>query len=397
MEIKVIDQIMQEYLKNEEMLGGALIVRKDDEIAYKNTWGYADYERTKITDEENIYRMCSMTKPVIAVGIMMLQEQGKLNIQDPVKKFLPCFSDLKVLKQEDYEATLKMPESKLEDTLKKLKENKLILEDLERNITICDLLSHSSGIGQGPLGMFQMKGLKQNGTLEDWVNELSTVVLDFQPGKGTGYSPIAGFDILGRIIEIVSKDSLESFCQKKIFNILEMQDTGFHISDKNREKLVTLCRRENGKLIKVSDGEGLNGVIERPGYVSGSAGLFSTIKDYEHFTRMLCNYGIFCGKKILKKETVELLGKVVPGIAAENIPGLEWGLGVIIRTNPKLLGNCVTSGTYGWSGAYGTHFFISPKDNLECVFVTNRDDLNGAESYISRKVEELVFGIYANK
>lgn len=176
-----------------------------------------------------------------------------------------------------------------------------------------------------------------------------------------------------------------------------MQDTGFHISDKNREKLVTLCRRENGKLIKVSDGEGLNGVIERPGYVSGSAGLFSTIKDYEHFTRMLCNYGIFCGKKILKKETVELLGKVVPGIAAENIPGLEWGLGVIIRTNPKLLGNCVTSGTYGWSGAYGTHFFISPKDNLECVFVTNRDDLNGAESYISRKVEELVFGIYANK
>lgn len=107
---------MQEYLKNEEMLGGALIVRKDDEIAYKNTWGYADYERTKITDEENIYRMCSMTKPVIAVGIMMLQEQGKLNIQDPVKKFLPCFSDLKVLKQEDYEATLKMPESKLEDT-----------------------------------------------------------------------------------------------------------------------------------------------------------------------------------------------------------------------------------------------------------------------------------------
>ena len=398
MEAKVIDQIMEEYVSNDEMLGGALIIRKDDKVVYENVWGYSDFERTKKTTQDNIYRMCSMTKPVIAVGIMILAERGKLSIEDPVKKFIPEFADAKVLKKEIFQKTLTASESELLQTLESIQKNELELEELERDITISDLLSHSSGLGQGPFGEFQRSVItKKGGTLKEWTDNITSMILDFQPGKGTGYSPLTGFDILGRVIEIITDESLEYFCQKEIFDPLEMKNTGYRITDEKRKKLVTLCTRENNRLIKVTDDEGLWDIEARPGYVSGSAGLFSTITDYESFVRMLCSFGEVNGKRILKKGSVEKLYKIIPEVEGDGIPGMKWGLGVIVRTNPEVCGAYITKDTYGWSGSYGTHFFVSPEDNLECVFVTNRVDLNGAFSYISKKVEELVFNVFAEK
>ena len=395
MEAKIIDQTMEAYLSNDEMLGGALIVRKDDKVVYENTWGYSNFEKTKETIRDNIYRMCSMTKPVIAVGIMMLVERGKLSIKDPVKKFIPGFADVKVLKKETFLKTLTASEGELLQIMEAIRKNELELEELERDITISDLLSHSSGLGQGPFGEFQRTMLtKKGGTLKEWTDNVTSMVLDFQPGKGTGYSPLTGFDILGRVIEIITGESLEDFCQKEIFDPLEMKNTGYRITDEKRKKLVTLCTRENDRLVKVTDDEGLSDIEARPGYVSASAGLFSTVTDYESFARMLCNFGEFNGKRILKKESVEKLYKIIPKVEGDGIPGMEWGLGVIVRTDPEVCGEYITKDTYGWSGSYGTHFFISPEDNLDCVFVTNRVDLNGAFSYISKKVEELVFHIF---
>ena len=398
MEVKVIDQTMEKYVSNDEMLGGALIIRKDDKVVYENTWGYADFEKTKKTDEKCIYRMCSMTKPVIAVGIMILVERGKLSIKDPVKKFISKFADAKVLKKETFQKTLTASESELLQMLESIQRKELELEDLDRDITISDLLSHSSGLGQGPLGELQRTILtKKEETLKEWTDNAASMILDFQPGKGTGYSPLTGFDILGRVIEIITGESLEGFCQKEIFDPLKMKNTGYRITDEKRKKLVTLCTRENDRLVKVTDDEGLWDIEARTGYVSGSAGLFSTVTDYESFARMLCNFGEVSGKRILKKESVEKLYKIIPEVEGDGIPGMEWGLGMIVRTDPEVCGEYITKDTYGWSGSYGTHFFISPEDNLECVFVTNRVDLNGAFSYISKKIEELVFNIFVKQ
>ena len=398
MKVKTIDQTMQEYLANDEILGGALVVRKDDKVMYENTWGYADFEKTQKTDKDSIYRMCSMTKPIIAVGIMMLAERGKLSIEDPVKKFIPGFADAKVLNRETFFKTLNASESELQQIMESIQNNELELEELERDITISDLLSHSSGLGQGPFGELQRSMLtKKGGTLKEWTDNVTSMILDFQPGKGTGYSPLTGFDILGRVIEVITGESLEDFCQKEIFDPLEMKNTGYRITGEKRKQLVTLCTRENDRLVKVTDDEGLWDIEARPGYVSGSAGLFSTVTDYESFVSMLCNFGEFNGKRILKKESVEKLYKIIPKVEGDGIPGMEWGLGVIVRTDPKVCGEYITKDTYGWSGSYGTHFLVSPEDNLECVFVTNRVDLNGAFSYISKKIEELVFNIFVKQ
>ena len=388
----VIDKTMESYVKNDEMLGGALIVRKKDQVVYKNTWGYSDFEKTKKTKFDNVYRMCSMTKPVIAVGIMMLEEQGKLSVDDPVRKYIPAYSDMKVVKKEAY--------TKCQEALLKQSQDALELEAVKREITICDLMSHSCGIGQGMIGMLLMNEASGiNGTLEERVNAIAAAPLDFNPGEGTGYSPLAAFDILSRIIEIITGLSVEEFCQKEIFDPLDMKNTGFRMNENIRGKLVTLCERKDEKLVKVTDKEGLAECTAREGYVSGSAGLFSSAEDYEKFAKMLVNDGKYCGKQMLKEETVKRMQVIVP-VEAEPITGLEgmkWALGVIVRTNPEICGKYITKGTYGWSGSFGTHFFVSPEDELECVFVTNRSDLNGAFSYISKKVEELVFQTFTEK
>ena len=389
MDKSVIEQTMEGYISNDEMLGGALIVRKKDQIVYQNTWGYSDFEKTKKTELDNIYRMCSMTKPVIAVGIMILEDRGQLSVDDPIKKYIPAFANMTVVKKEAYARCME-----------NLSKEGLEVEDAKRDITIRDLLSHSSGLGQGPIGMIlmdQCPGAKK--TMEEWVNDIASIPLDFNPGEGTGYSPFAGFDTLARIIEVITGLAVDDFCQKEIFDPLDMKNTSFHLTDNIQKKLVTLCNRENEKLVKLTDEGGLAGCTARKGYVSAAAGLFSSAVDYENFARMLVNNGKYCGKQILKEETVKKMQVIVP-VEAPQMPGLggmEWALGMIVRNNPEICGKYITKGCYGWSGSYGTHFFVSPKDDMECVFVTNRSDLNGAFSYISRKVEELVFKVFAEK
>lgn len=390
---------MERYISNQEIPGGALIVRKNGQIVFQNKWGFANIASRKPVEYDSVFRMMSMTKCVTAVGVMMLIEQGKLGLDDPISKYIPAFRNMRVASDKRYEFTQGM---KMADILPKLlffQMSKVKTVPAQREITIRDLLSHSSGLEQGIVGLLaMMKDKHPRETLAQQAEKYAAYALDFQPGTGTGYSPVASFDMLAYIIEIVSgRDAVEYF-QNEIFEPLEMTSTTFWPDTEQRSRMVSVYKLIKGTLKDVTDTkEDMDGALHRgKGYISGSGGLFSTLTDYERFAWMLCNGGSYNGRRLLKPETVALMHTEAPAMHLEPEPGFVWGLGVKIRQDPACGGSPCTKGTYGWSGAFGTHFFVSPEDNLDCVWLVSRSDLNGAGSYISNKVEELVFGLFAD-
>ena len=337
-----------------------------------------------------------MTKCVTAVCVMQLIEQGLIGLDDPLSKYVPEFKNMTVSSDDRYvydeknikKVLLYVPLFKME---------KVKTVPAEREITIRDLLSHSSGLEQGIVGLIAMLKMKNEyRTLEDLVMRYSRYALDFQTGCGTGYSPAAGFDILGYVIEQVTGMRLEAYLHKNLCEPLEMKDTTFFLNEEQQNRLVHVYKREKEKLKDVTGTrDDMCGILHQDSirFEQGCGGLFSTVTDYEHFGEMLACGGMYHGKRILKPETVELMHTEAAKKHLEPEPGMVWGLGMKIRQNPKAAKSFATVGTYGWSGAFGTHFFVSPKDQLEAVFVTNRSDLGGSGSYISTRVEELIFGI----
>ena len=371
---------MQEYVDHQEMSGGALMVRKNGELVYQNKWGMACIDSKEEISYDSIYRMMSMTKCVTAVAILQLIESGKLGLDDSLSKYVPEFKNMQVASDERYVIDMDHPKKiLLQVPLFKMEKVKTVPAD--REITIRDLLSHSSGLEQGAVGLIAMMKMKiEDQILEDRVMRYSRYALDFQPGTGTSYSPLAGFDILGYVIERVSGMRFEEYLQKKCL---------VHVYKREKETLKDVTGTKDDMFGMLHQ--------DKMRFEEGSGGLFSTIVDYEHLVEMLCNHGSFHGKQILKPETVKLMHTEAAEQHLEPDPGTVWGLGVKIRQNPNAAKSFATEGTYGWSGAFGTHFFVSPKDHLEAVFMTNRTDLGGSGSYISAKVEELVFDIWGGK
>ncbi len=392
--VKEIADVMEKYVINNEASGISLIVRKDDEIIYKNKWGYSDLESKKELEYNSIFRMMSMTKPVTAVGVLTLLDKGLLSLDDEVSKFIPQFKNMRVSVDERYTYKEGMKLLSLLPKLIFFKESKVKTVPFEREITIRDLLSHSSGLEQGIVGLITMKkrNVKKD-SLKCSADNYSSYILDFHPGTGTGYSPLAGFDILARIIEVVSGMPYEEYLTKEIFEPLEMINTTFELNGEQKRRLVKLYKRKKENLIDVTNSEkdlaGFIGAL--PGYYSGSASLYSTLEDYEKFAAMLLHNGELMGRKILRKETVDLMHSELPQKHLEPDPGFVWGAGVKVLQSAEHKNSFATVGTYGWSGAYGTHFFISPEDNLSAVLMLNREDIGGSSSYISKKTEELVF------
>lgn len=391
MDEKEIDTVMNGYVQNSEMAGGALLVRNKDKILYQKQWG--------AVQPNSIYRLMSMTKCITAVAVMICVERGLMELDAPLSRYIPAFEAMQVMDDARYafrpEKLKKLPmiASILTFSMDRVKRT-----DAVRQITIRDLLSHSSGLQQGMAGLFAMlKEKEQFSTLQAEVQHYAHHVLDFQPGTGTGYSPIAGFDTLGYVVSVVSGQSLEDFVQKNICRPLGMQDTTFFLSEAQKKRLVPVYKRKKGQLVDVTDTkEDMQGTLRQNEilFEHGSGGLFSTLADYDRFGAMLLHGGTYNGAQILQPETVALLHTEAPLQHLEPQPGFVWGLGMKIRQDPTKSDCKATAGTYGWSGAFGTHFFISPQDGLETVFMTNRADLGGSGSYISTKVEELVFGIW---
>ena len=397
MDTQEIQRTIDAYIQNQELAGGAMLVRRDEEVLYENTFGYSNIAARQAIARDSLYRLMSMTKPITAVAVMQLAEQGKIELDAPLNHYLHGFTAMRVVDDKRYAYHEGMNALSLLPGLLtfRLKAPRTI--PAERDITIRDLLCHASGLEQGIYGLISMKLDKsKRESLAALEQKYSTMPLDFQPGKGGGYSPLAGFDLLARVVEVISGLPFDAYLQQNLFDPLGMQDTAFRLDDAQAARLVHVYKREKNRLRDVTDtAEGMDSLLKRgEHYTAGCGGLFSTLHDYDRFAHMLLNGGEVDGVRVLQPETVRLMGQQGSPDYPDPDPGCAWGLGMKIRKDPRKAKSACTAGTFGWSGAFGTHFFVSPKDHLSAVWMMNRSDIDGASSYISKKIEELVFGCF---
>lgn len=399
---------IQQMVLNKEISCCALIVRKDGQEAFRGKWGYSDVVKQTPVRYNTFYRLASMTKLITAIAVMQLVEKDRLSLDAPIADFLPGFQNQRVYAKYIYPNGEYVPDERF---LAGLTHDRLLAIGLslptvaaERAVTVRDLLSHSSGMGQGLLGTdFLMKHTFTQDKLADRVKLWEQLPLDFQPGTQTGYSAIVGFDILGRIVEIVSGLDLDQYFKKFIFNPLQIKDICFVPNEDQTGRLAVMYHCEHGnyytgpsvELIPTLTWLQNTSDARFAGYYAGSAGLLGTVEEYDKITTMLVNEGQLDGVRILKKETVALLHTEAADKHLEPLsvkaPGCAWGLGFIIFQEPEKISSCVTPGTYGWSGHYGTHMFIDPTTKLSATFMMNNYNGLGSMSPIARKLEELIF------
>lgn len=369
-----------EYVAEGRLSGGVAIVLKEGRPVYYEAFGKRDVESNDPMTKNTIFRIASQTKAIVSVGVMILQEQGELLISDPISKYLPEFASMKVAVKSD---------SGLFD-----------LVDANRQITIRDLLTHSSGIGYG-YGIaeeaWQEAGVQgwyladRDELVRETVRKMGSLPLNAQPGSQFvyGYST----DILGTLIEVVSGQDLYTFLKDQIFDPLEMMDTHFYLPTSKVGRLATVYSAVAGAGIVRAPNPG--GSVGQGHYVdgprknlSGGAGLLSTANDYARFLQMMLNGGELFGSRILAPKTVELMiSDHLVGI--ELRPGVGVGLGFDILTDVGARGTHGSIGDYGWGGAYHSTYWVSPKDQLVVVFFTQLIPATGSD--IHGKLRALIY------
>lgn len=392
--MKQIVERIEQWVQEGAIAGGALSIRQDDRILFHQCFGRSCIADNSPITNRSIFRLMSMSKIITAVGVMKLVETGKVHLDDPVSLYLPAFRQPRVVQDERYAFHAELDGLQLVRLLADFTLDGVRTAPAQREITLRDLLTHSSGLQQGMVGLLaSMKDQRIHQTLAAEVEQYASFPLDFQPGTDTGYSPLAGFDTLLRVCEVVSGQAADAYLREAVFEPLGMRDTGFFLNAEQQTRLVHVYKRGTSGLVDVtSTPEDMDGMLHRgPRMTSGAGGLYATLTDYERLLRMLCNEGELEHVRVLAPETVRLIRSEGPASHLEPEPGQVWGLGVRIVQHPEQTRAHATPDTYGWSGAFGTHCFISPADRLTCIWCENRSDAGGSGSEISMEIERLVF------
>lgn len=397
-----IRNLFEKSVREHEVAGAVVIVRKKGKVVCDIHYGYADIKNKILIKKDTILRLASMTKPIMAIAIMLLEEEGKLSIEDPITKYLPKFADMKVADRsvgfnEYYEAD---PNNPAMPRVRGEIFKKIGNVPCKRLITIRDILCHSSGMGQGPYSMgFYEKLQKPGQTLDERVNIIAGLPLDFQPGEYTGYSAEVAYEVLGKIIEIVSKMNLDTFVKEKICQPLGITDMAFEMSETQKLRIARLYESTADEMKDVTDTESFWQLISplENGHYSGSAGLLGTVEGYDKIVQMLASEGEVDKKRFLKAETIRKMRTEGTKKNLEMAPGMVWGLGMAISKEPQKMNRKVGRGTYGWSGAYGTHFYIDTENEITVVLGVNCSNIGGADSKFSKKLERIVYKEFVKK
>jgi len=356
-----IDELIQRHIDAGTFSGAVTLVARHGRIAHFEAQGQMDIEAHKPMQKDAIFRIMSMTKPIVGASIMMMIEEGKVRLTDPVSKFIPELKELKV-------AVAMPPEG---PAAAAGAAPRFYTVPAEREITIRDLLTHTSGLVSGGISNreAQKVALKGKETLADYLPRLGGVPLDFQPGTRWAYSAQAGFDALARIVEIASGTPFDRFAKQRIFDPLGMKDTFFYPAEGNPRMATRYTRGAKG-LEKQNNPGFMNGA-----YFSGGGGLMSTAEDYLQFAQMLLNAGELNGKRLLGSKTVEVMTSVaVPDTLPGRTRGEGYGLSVRVVNDPIARSSFMSAGTFGWSGAYGTHFFVDPQERIIGILMTQTPD-----------------------
>lgn len=364
-----IEKRINEDVTEGKVAGAAVHVVQDGEILYRNFFGFSDVEKQTKLNEQNLFRMASMTKPVTAACILILEEKGLLKVTDKVSKYIPGFENMYVGSSDG--------------------ETICAGEKAEKEITIEMLLSHKSGLGSGAISDKLMSEMTQTDrySLETVVNYYKNMLLDFQPGRREFYSGIAGFDVLARIVEIQSGKSFSEFAEENIFKPLQMNNTTFTPNEEQWKKIVKMSNYTDGKAVNAPMPKSIFANFPKT-YTCGGAGLVSSLDDYAKFAQMLLLNGTNGKVRVLSEESINKLH--TPNLPDDLTKGYEvWGFGV--RVNKNMRYSRLEEGAYGWSGAYGTHFFVDIENKITAVYMKNSWFDGGSGAITAANFEEDVY------
>jgi CubicO group peptidase (beta-lactamase class C family) len=319
--------------------------------------GFRDRATQDPMRPDSIFRIYSMTKPIVSVAAMMLVEEGRMQISDPVSKYLPEIGNMKVGVESEKDGKATMD-----------------LVDPAREMTVQDLLRHTSGLIYGTRGKSLVNAAyidakigDRNASNEEFVAKLSRLPLRFSPGDRWEYG--VSTDVLGRVVEVVSGKTLGEFLNERIFEPLGMTDTGFYVTaDKLNRAAQPWQMPEAPPMTPRFD------VAQKPRFESGGGGLTSTMEDYLRFAIMVADGGDFAGKRLLGKQTIEFMTADHTRARPGRPPGLGFGLGFEVRTSVGDAALPGSLGEYGWAGNAGTLFWIDPKEQLIAIYMVQVDD-----------------------
>ncbi|MGI8991832.1 MAG: serine hydrolase domain-containing protein [Bryobacteraceae bacterium] len=364
-----IHETIQRHIDSHQISGAVTLVARKGRLVHLEAHGLMDLDSKKPMEKNSIFRIFSMSKPVAGVAVLMLMEEGKIRLNDPVSKFIPEFEGMKVAVARERPAGPAAAGGSPSAPLQ------FYTVPALREITIQDLLTHVSGLGSGPASSAQMQGIarKPDEKLADYIPRLGTTPLDFQPGSRWTYSPGAAFDTLGRIVEIVSGQPFDRFLRERIFDPLGMKNAFFYPSEDLWPLIPTAYHRSKDSLRKT---ENQNRLVSKT-YFSGAGGLLAGAEEYALFGEMLLEGGQLNGKRLLSPRTVELMRSVfVPDTLPGRAPGRAFGLSVQVITDPVAAGYRVSPGSFGWDGAFGTHFWVDPKEKIVGILMIQTDNPN---------------------
>ncbi|MDP6544607.1 MAG: serine hydrolase domain-containing protein [Phycisphaerae bacterium] len=346
-----VDTAVNALVAKKRLAGAIVMVARHGKVVLQKSYGQMDIEAKKPMRDDAIVRIYSMTKAITSVAALMLHDEGKLDLNAPVSKYIPAFKGLKVYRKD---GNVKP----------------------QREMTVSDLMRHTSGLTYGFFGntpvdqMYRkVKVMDRNSSLAVMCGKLGKIPLAYQPGKAWRYS--LSVDVLGRVIEVVSKKSLDEFFAERIFKPLDMKDTGFFVPDSKLDRFAANYNSNRKGKLTVKDAPKTSRYRKSPAHLSGGGGLVSTARDYMRFLVMLAGGGELHGKRLLKADTVKLmttnqLPKEVPWIGLNRV-GVGFGLGLSVRLKTDKRAKASRVGECGWGGAASTHFWISPADGLAVV------------------------------
>jgi CubicO group peptidase (beta-lactamase class C family) len=373
-----IDTMLLQSIDKGWIAGAVGFIARDGKIIYNRSFGVSDLENKIPIQTDNIFRIASQTKAIVSIGLMMLFEEGKFLLDDPISKYIPEFANPQVLdKFNEKDTTFTTVPSR-------------------REITIRDLLTHTSGIDYAEIGSPAMKAIYTKAgiagsfgndkvTIGDDIKLLGKQPLVHQPGERFTYG--LNVDVIGYLIEILSGEKLDQYLKKHVFEPLGMNDTWFYLPEEKRGRLVKV-NTENADHHVTSMPQGpVNYPLLNGTYFAGGAGLSSTTKDYAIFLQMLLNKGEYNGKRLLARRTVELI--TCNQIGDLNLGRDKFGLGFEITTKEGQAVLGISEGSFAWGGYFGTTYWADPKERLVCLLFIQQFPLSHGE--IQSKFKALVY------
>ena len=366
-----LDQIpaaLQKFVESHDLSGAVTVVGRSDGYTHTTAVGSRDLDARAPMEKDTLFRIASMTKPITAIGIMILADEGKLSPDDDVAKHLPEFKNqMLVTERGKGTVTLKMP---------------------ARPVKLRDLLTHTGGLSNYPPGVDDVYA-KRNRTLAETTLAAALRPLEFEPGSKWAYSN-PGIDTLGRVIEVVSGQSYEDFLKKRVFDPLGMMDTVFYPSAEQMKRIArTYSKDKDGKL--VAGPFGLIGLPDHPKHPIPAGGLISCGADLAKLYRMMLNKGVVGNRRILSEKAVAEMTRTQTGdIKTGFVDGMSFGYGWAVVKEPKGVTEMMSAGTYGHGGAFGTQAWVDPKKDVFVVLLIQRTGLANADASPMRKaVQEL--------